>query len=102
MSGERRKAAGVSSLATLRLTWSRNHTSASLSVKVASSTPSNTSKMRSHVLRKKKGSRCFLVGNSFVSLHWDVSAASYGSGPTSWRSPMRSSAYCSATCARSS
>ncbi|WOK95357.1 hypothetical protein Cni_G04064 [Canna indica] len=62
-------------------TWSRNHTSASLSVKAESGTLSNTSKTRSRVLWKKKGSRCFLAGDSFVSLHWDVSAASYGSSP---------------------
>ncbi|URD76917.1 hypothetical protein MUK42_10154 [Musa troglodytarum] len=61
------------------VTWSKNPAGGSLSVMVDGS--SSSSVVNSQVLRKKKGSRSFVVGNSAVSLYWDVSAATYESGP---------------------
>ncbi|CAL9775828.1 unnamed protein product [Musa acuminata subsp. burmannicoides] len=59
------------------VTWSRNQAGASLSVTVE-----DGSSASSKLLRKKKGSLSFASGGgSAIALHWDVSAATYASGP---------------------
>ncbi|RWW08482.1 hypothetical protein BHE74_00049951 [Ensete ventricosum] len=66
------------------VTWSKNPAGAFISVMVEDSSSGTLIKpnaVNSQLLRKKKGRRSFAAGNSAVSLYWDVSAATYESGP---------------------
>ncbi|XP_020581384.1 uncharacterized protein LOC110025309 [Phalaenopsis equestris] len=61
----------------INLTWSRNHTSTSLSV----SFPEFLHSWKPTFVTKKKGTHSFIASSSTIILHWDFSAATFSQGP---------------------
>ncbi|WOL00547.1 hypothetical protein Cni_G09260 [Canna indica] len=62
----------------LRVTWSRTHVGPAFSVSVDDGWNSDPA-MNCQLVRKNKGTRSYVSGESVVDLHWDISSARYGS-----------------------
>ncbi|KAK8615333.1 hypothetical protein V6N13_069108 [Hibiscus sabdariffa] len=67
----------------IRVTWSKNHTSHGLVINFGDDDPSTCFKLNtnSRFFGKKKGSKATESGHSKIEIFWDLSTAEYDTGP---------------------